>query len=177
MAFHVDGYLVLQRIKGIGGFRTSQTRQFSSPLLHSPPSGTQHMSIRRKVGASRLKMRMVPSACQEFPGPLQCTQLAGTRSSPMFLPLSRHMQVDGRLQSPTDVRVLRCPSWQSEGGWRRDLTAEGIEPNPGPQRRLLAEVRRLYLWCLNVASTVRAWEVLEGGASDHVGAIALQKSN
>ena len=57
--------------------------------------------------------------------------------------------------------TLCCPARRDAVGWWRDLTAEGIEPNPGPRRRLPAGTRRVKLWCLNVGSAVAAWETLE----------------
>ena len=54
------------------------------------------------------------------------------------------------------------------------MTEEGIEPNPGPRRRLPARTRRVNLWCLNVGSAVTASETLEDAASERVDVVALK---
>ena len=71
--------------------------------------------------------------------------------------------------------ILRCPTRHDAVGWWRDLTAEGIEPNPGSRRRLPAGARRANLWCLDVGSAVAAWETLEDAATERVELIALQE--
>ena len=55
------------------------------------------------------------------------------------------------------------------------LIVEGIEPNPGPRRRLPAGTRRVKVWCLNVGSAVAAWETLEDAATEWVELVALQE--
>ena len=71
--------------------------------------------------------------------------------------------------------TLCCPARRDAVGWWRDLTAEGIEPNPGPRRRLPAGTRRVKVWCLNVGSAVAAWETLEDAATERVELVALQE--
>ena len=73
--------------------------------------------------------------------------------------------------------ILRCSSLRNAVGRWRDLTAEGIEPNPGSRRRLPAGARRVNQWCPSVGSAVAAWETLEDAATERVELLALQEVN
>ena len=80
------------------------------------------------------------------------------------LPCSCVERYSVRNETPVPARAsqrevtLCCPARRDAVGWWKDLTAEGIEPNPGPRRRLPAGTRRVKVWCLNVGSAVAAWE-------------------
>ena len=96
-------------------------------------------------------------------------------SAPALLFLCRKVSLVECNASSCPSVETRCPARHNAVGWWRDLTAEGIEPNPGPWRRLPAGGRRASLWCLNVGSAVAAWETLEDAATERVEMVALQQ--
>ena len=69
------------------------------------------------------------------------------------------------------------------GSWERDLTQEGVEPNPGPQkearRRRKAKriIPTLVIWQLNIASfALRGWDLLAAAEASKVDIVVMQET-
>ena len=82
-----------------------------------------------------------------------------------------------------NAKVTESSPQKGPGTWQRDLTSEGVEPNPGPSKkaRRRSKAKRalptLLVWQLNLAAfALRGWDLLAAAEASRVDVVAMQET-
>ena len=82
-----------------------------------------------------------------------------------------------------NAKVPESSPQKGPGSWQRDLTSEGVEPNPGPSQeaRRRRKAKRAFptflVWQLNLASfALRGWDLLAAAEASRVDVVVMQET-
>ena len=82
-----------------------------------------------------------------------------------------------------NAKVAASSLQKGPGSWQRDLTSEGVEPNPGPpkearrRRKAKRALPTLLVWQLNLASfALRGWDLLAAAEASRVDVVDMQET-